>query len=315
MPEIVSIGEVLIDLVATEQPAGGSWKLVANAGGAPANVAVGVARLGVSAGFVGCVGNDGFGRFLIDTLQSNGVDCQCVAVHEKYPTTLATVTLDENGDRSFAFYRSNTADTEIPVTDKVKEYISGAQIVVFGAVSLAHPDGRESVLSLLGAVRDGLVAFDPNYRPSLWKSEEEAREIIGKVIKQADIVKVSEEELEFLTGGTTTRDAQKLMANHRLFLVSRGEKGCSVLTASGNAYELPAFRRKAVDTTGAGDAFLAGLLTAISLAPDCLTEEGEKLKDAVQFAQAAAAVSVERYGAIPSLPTRDEVELVLRSEN
>ena len=295
MPEIVSIGEVLIDLIATEQPAGGSWNLVANAGGAPANVAVGVARLGVSAGFVGSVGKDGFGRFLIDTLESNGVDCQCVAVHEEYPTTLATVTLDEKGDRSFAFYRSNTADVEIPVTDGVRKYISQARIVVFGAVSLAHRKARESVLSLIDEVKDGLVAFDPNYRASLWESETEAREVILDTIKRADIVKVSEEELDFLTGGTTIEDARRLLPTIAYSLISRGEKGCSVLTASGSNYELPAFRRRAVDTTGAGDAFLAGLLTAIQLDPGCLTEEGERLKDAVQFAQAAAAVTVGRY--------------------
>lgn len=313
MPEIVSIGEVLIDLVATEQPSAGSWRLVANAGGAPANVAVGVARLGVSAGFVGCVGDDGFGRFLIDTLKANGVDCQCVAVHDKYPTTLATVTLDETGERSFAFYRSRTADTQIPVSDEVKAYIAKANIVVFGAVSLAHREARESVRSLLAAARNVLVVFDPNYRPSLWESETEAREVILEFMKRADVVKVSEEELEFLTGGTAAEDAQRLIADHRLFVVSRGEKGCTVLTASKNVYELPAFRRKAVDTTGAGDAFLAGLLTAISFDPECLAEEGDRLKNAVQFAQAAAAVSVERYGAIPSLPTRDEVEQVLQS--
>ena len=199
------------------------------------------------------------------------------------------------------------------MTDGVRKYISQARIVVFGAVSLAHRKARESVLSLIDEVKDGLVAFDPNYRASLWESETEAREVILDTIKRADIVKVSEEELDFLTGGTTIEDARRLFANHRLFLISRGEKGCSVLTASGSNYELPAFRRRAVDTTGAGDAFLAGLLTAIQLDPGCLTEEGERLKDAFQFAQAAAAVTVGRYGAIPSLPTRDEVEGVLQS--
>ncbi|MDW8060129.1 MAG: PfkB family carbohydrate kinase [Thermomicrobium sp.] len=316
MFDVVSCGELLIDFVAlrrgvrlTEAPA-----FRRAAGGAPANVAVGVARLGKRAAFLGQVGDDDFGRYLAATLERSGVDVRGLRFSSAARTALAFVSLRADGERDFLFYRHPSADMLWRPEDVDRSVAGSTRIFHFGSISLIDEPARSATLAALAeaSAHGALVSYDPNLRLALWPSARAAREGILRGWQEAELVKISEDELEFLTGSRDPAAARQLWHDRlRLLVVTRGANGCSYLTPETNG-SVPGFAVRVVDTTGAGDGFTAGLLVA-------LLEQGNdwsvsSLERALRFANAVGALVCTRRGAIPALPTRARVERFLRTD-
>ncbi|MBO4378972.1 MAG: carbohydrate kinase [Clostridia bacterium] len=308
--KITTIGEILIDMTQTHIDQNGIPHFAANPGGAPANVAVAAAKLGIESGFIGCVGDDSYGRFLRDTLVRYGVSTEGLQVSHSASTTLAIVTVDEKGERSFSFYRKPGADTRIKA-DKAVEAIKGSGILHFGSVSLTDPVCRDAVVTTVQAAKKAgmLITYDPNYRAALWENEDAAVLQMRAVLPLCDIVKISDEETMLLCGVKEPEAAlQKLMdLGVRLAVVTLGAKGalwrCGSMTGM-----VPGFSVKVADTNGAGDTFFGAFLSRIAARGglDGLTEE--EINGYVRFANKAASLTTSRPGAIPAMPTLQEVQ-------
>lgn len=273
MIDVVAMGELLIDFVsvATGVSIKDSPGFTKAPGGAPANVAVGVRRLGRTSGFIGKVGSDDFGRFLGETLAREGVDTRGVRYEDRARTMLAFVSLGPDGEREFMFYRHPSADMLLEPSEIDTGLIAEARVFHHGSISLITEPSRSATVVAVKAARaaGALVSYDPNLRLPLWPTPDEARSAILAAALSADIIKVSEEELAFLTGATEVvegvRRLRDIVATDCAIVVTRGRHGCA-LALGGSAglwLEVPGFDVRAVDTTGAGDAFVAGLLVGI----------------------------------------------------
>ena len=308
--KITTIGEILIDMTQTHIDQNGIPHFAANPGGAPANVAVAAAKLGIESGFIGCVGDDSYGRFLRDTLVRYGVSTEGLQVSHSASTTLAIVTVDEKGERSFSFYRKPGADTRIKA-DKAVEAIKGSGILHFGSVSLTDPVCRDAVVTTVQAAKKAgmLITYDPNYRAALWENEDAAVLQMRAVLPLCDIVKISDEETMLLCGIKEPEAAlQKLMdLGVRLAVVTLGAKGALWRCGSMSGM-VPGFSVKVADTNGAGDTFFGAFLSRIAARGglDGLTEE--EINGYVRFANKAASLTTSRPGAIPAMPTLQEVQ-------
>ncbi|CAH2070312.1 unnamed protein product [Thlaspi arvense] len=317
---VVCFGEMLIDFVPT---VGGVSLAEAPAfkkapGGAPANVAVGVSRLGGSSAFVGKVGDDEFGRMLADILRLNNVDNSGMRFDHKARTALAFVTLRADGEREFLFFRHPSADMLLLESELDKNLIQKAKIFHYGSISLIEEPCRSTQLAAMKIAKasGSLLSYDPNLRLPLWPSEEAARKEIMSIWDLADVIKVSEDEITFLTGGDDPYDdevvLQKLFhPNLKLLVVSEGPNGCRYYTQEFKG-RVGGVKVKAVDTTGAGDAFVSGLLNSLASDLTLLTDE-KKLREALLFANACGAITVTERGAIPAMPTMNAVQDLLSS--
>jgi fructokinase len=317
MPDIVCLGEALVDMVATSR----GLSLVQApefhkaAGGAPTNVAAGVAILGGSAGLIAQVGKDHFGEFIKQTLWDAGVDLSHFKQNADYATQLAFIALDGGGVPDFAFHVKQSADQMLDPGHLDANYIREAQVFHLGSITMiADPARSASVAALEIALEEGLlISVDPNLRPPLWKSLEDAHEAITSLVKVADFLKVSQEEMTFITGREDL--AEGIRALHgmgpELVAVTRGYEGCAIF--NGRDYlELPAFRVPIVDTTGCGDAFVAATLARIVDSDNDIGDmEADELEDIFRFANAAAALAATAEGAIPSMPGLEEVQELL----
>jgi fructokinase len=311
MFDVIACGELLIDFVSTQSGVtlGEAPAFQKAPGGAPANVAVGVARLGYRAGFLGQVGDDDFGHFLADTIAEAGVDVGGLRFSSEARTALAFVSLRSDGERSFMFYRHPSADMLWRPEDVDREYLAGARIFHHGSISLINEPSRSATLAAIEYARatGALISYDPNLRLALWPSVEAARAGMLAAWPMADLIKVSEEELEFLTGEADIARAARSLWSERLKLlvVTRGRAGCMYFTpdSSGTA---PAFTVIPVDTTGAGDGFVAGLLAG--LLDGGLSWDAANLERALRLGNAVGALATTQKGAIPALPTRPRVE-------
>jgi fructokinase len=325
MPDVLTIGEALIDFVSTradvtlrEAPA-----FEKAAGGAPANVAVGLARLGVSSGFIGRVGDDPFGHFLADTLAAEGVDVSQLGFERKARTGLAFVSLTAEGERDFVFFRHPSADVFLSPGHINPSYVKNARAIVYGSIGLIAEPCRSGVLKALAIAHGAgaLRVYDANLRLSLWGSESEARYGLRLGLDRADVAKLSQDELEFLSGNRDLAAGMKTLwraqssqgEGMRLMIVTLGAQGCAYSTDT-DFGQIPGYGVDTVDTTGAGDGFLAGLLAEL-LCPggqqaldSALSFRRESVERALRFANAAGALSTTRRGAIPALPTRVQVE-------
>lgn len=320
MPTAVCLGEALVDFVAdtagvTLSECPGFRKAP---GGAPANVAVGLARLGVEAAFLGRVGEDPFGHFLEQTLSGAGVDTRFVTFDGEARTGLAFVSLRADGERDFVFYRNPSADMLHRPEHIPESALEGCRIYHFGSISLIQEPSRSATLDALHRARKAgaRISFDPNLRPPLWPSLDQARKEIREALPLADVVKVSEEEAEFLFGAApidTHLDAL-LRAGPRLAAVTLGAGG-SCLANGATRVRVPGYAVQAVDTTGAGDAFVAGLLTALLESTDPADLTAADLGEIGRFANAMGAITCLRKGAIPALPTRERVQEFLASQS
>jgi len=319
MPTALCLGEALVDFVAdahgvslAECP--GFRKA---AGGAVANVAAGLARLEVETAFLGKVGEDPFGHFLEQTLAGAGVDTRFLRFDREARTGLAFVSLQADGERDFVFFRNPSADMLHRPDEVPEEALTGCRVYQFGSISLIQDPSRSATLETLrrARARGALVSFDPNLRPALWPDLDTARSQILAALPEADVVKASEEEAEFLYGpGSLEEQAARLLAaGPRLAAITRGAGGSYLATRSASAL-VPGFPVQAVDATGAGDAFMAGLLSGLleSGSPDTLGEAD--LARLGRFANACGALTCLHKGAIPALPQRAVVEGFLREE-
>jgi fructokinase len=315
--DVVACGELLIDFVSTESGVtlaqAPAFKKAA--GGAPANVAVGVARLGYRAGFMGQVGEDDFGHFLADTLAGAGVDTGGLRYSTEARTALAFVSLRPDGERSFMFYRHPSADMLWRPADVDAAFAGSTRVFHYGSISLIGEPSRSATLAALAHARAGgaLISYDPNLRLPLWPSAEAARTGMLDGWQHADLAKVSEEELAFLSGETDMeRGARSLWhTGLRLLVVTCGAQGCVYFTRRGSG-KLPGYSVQAVDTTGAGDGFVAGLLAGLL---ECdLDWSDEQLVQALRFGNAVGALTTMQRGAIPALPGREAVETFMQRE-
>lgn len=310
---VVCFGEMLIDFVPTT-----SGLSLADApafkkapGGAPANVAVGISRLGGSSAFIGKVGEDEFGYMLADILKENNVNSDGMRFDPGARTALAFVTLRNDGEREFMFYRNPSADMLLQEDELDLELIRKAKVFHYGSISLITEPCKSAHIAAARAAKDAgvILSYDPNLRLPLWPSAESAREGILSIWETADIIKISEEEISFLTQGEDPYDdnvVRKLYhPNLKLLLVTEGPEGCRYYTKDFNG-RVRGIKVDAVDTTGAGDAFVAGILSRLASDVSLLQDEG-KLRDALSFANACGALTVMERGAIPALPTREVV--------
>jgi len=328
VPEIITFGEALIDFVAAEAGHTLSEALYFQkaAGGAPLNTAVGLARLGARCGFMGQVGADPFGAFLAETLQSAGVDTALLKFSQRARTGLAFVSLTPEGERDFCFFRHPSADMLFGPDDIPASCFQKARIFHFGSISAIQEPCRSATHRALQLADEAelLCSFDPNLRLSLWSDPETARETILSLANSAQIIKLSQEELVFLSGlpaGEVSRaedleaGVRQLWHDHlQLLVVTLGPSGCAGFTGEKSLF-LPGISVPTVDTTGAGDGFMAGLLFQLSRSnslPDILSSP-EGLEQALQFANAAGALTTTRRGAVPALPDYQAVHALLSS--
>lgn len=317
MPDVVTLGELLIDFVPTvsgvtliEAPA---FKKAA--GGAPANVAAGLAKLGVSCGFFGKVGDDGFGHFLKQTLEEVGVNTNGLIFSSQARTMLAFVSLTAEGEREFLFYRHPSADMLYSPEEVDYAQLKTAKIFHFGSISLISEPSRSATLAAIATARENgiIVSYDPNLRLSLWPDAESAKTGMMSVWEFADLIKVSDDELKFLTGLTDIESAVKNLwtDNLRLMVVTFGKTGCAYFKPEFHG-EVPGFQVTPVDTTGAGDGFVAGLLKGLLTYPQAWEDEAQ-LRQVCRLANAVGALTTTSRGAIPALPTLEQVNAFLAS--
>ena len=266
--------------------------------------------MGVESAFVGCIGEDAFGTLLRDTLIRNHVDISGLQVTPVTNTTLAVVTVDETGERSFSFYRKPGADTRIEAAQAI-EAVKGTGILHFGSVSLTDPSCRDTIVNTVSAAKESgaLITYDPNYRAVLWQNEAAAMLQMRAVLPLCDIVKISDEETKLLCGVENPHAAaQKLMdIGVKLAVVTLGSKGA--LWRFGDlAGEVAGFKVKVADTNGAGDTFFGALLSRIAEHGGLDGLTADDLNEYVRFANKAASLTTSRPGAIPAMPTKEEVE-------
>ncbi|KAK4424973.1 Fructokinase-2 [Sesamum alatum] len=313
---IVSFGEMLIDFVPTVSgvslaEAPGFLKAP---GGAPANVAIAVARLGGKAAFVGKLGDDEFGHMLAGILKENDVSADGVNFDKGARTALAFVTLRADGEREFMFYRNPSADMLLTPDELNLELIRSAKVFHYGSISLIVEPCRSAHLKAMEVAKSAgaLLSYDPNLRLPLWPSAEYAKEQIKSIWNKADVIKVSDEELVFLTGNDKVDDESAMSLWHdnlKLLLVTLGAKGCRYYTKNFRG-GVEGFAVKTVDTTGAGDSFVGALLGKI-VDDHSIIQDEARLKEALKYACACGAITTTKKGAIPALPTHSEVLSVL----
>ncbi|MFQ5576997.1 MAG: PfkB family carbohydrate kinase [Anaerolineae bacterium] len=315
MADVVCMGELLVDFVPTQAgvslaDAPGFKKA---AGGAPANVAVGLARLGVKSEFMGQVGDDEFGRFLARTLNDNGVGTESLVFSAAAQTGLAFVSLGAQGERDFMFYRHPSADMLFEPAAVNVEAIRQARAFHFGSISLISEPSRSATMRALDAAAGSgrLISFDPNLRPALWPEEADARAGLALGWQRAQIIKAAAEEVVFLSGQADIgRGVARLWhPDLQLVAVTEGAAGCRYFTPGGEG-RVPGFAVQAVDTTGAGDGFTAAMLAGLLARPDDWPER-VVLEQVLRVANAAGALTTTRRGAIPALPDRAAVEALV----
>lgn len=312
--EVVTCGELLIDFVATEagETLAQASLFKKSPGGAPANVAVGIARLGHHVGFLGQVGDDAFGHFLVDTLHHDGVDVRGIQFSSQARTALAFVSLLAYSEREFMFYRHPSADMLWRPEQIDPAYMAEARIFHYGSISLIHELSRSATLTALKYAQNNgaLLSYDPNLRLSLWPSPDAARAGILDGWRHAEVIKVSEEELMFLSNESTLESAvRSLWHEHlRLLVVTQGKAGCAYFTAATSGH-VPGFTVQTKDTTGAGDGFVAGMLTGL-LEGGFLWDKAV-IERALALGNAVGALSTTQVGAISALPARREALALL----
>jgi fructokinase len=311
--KIVALGEVVADIYRGEPISDVELGFVARPGGAPANVAVAASRLGSAAAFVGSVGEDLFGDFILRALESEGVETGGVS-RQSAPTrtSLAFVEIAPDGDRAFTFYRTKpAADELLSAEDVTEKLIAGASFVNFGSIPLIREPARSAThrIARLAREHDVPVAFDVNFREHLWQGREAAREAVDPLLDLSTIVKLGDDELEPLLGTDDIDEAARTLLDRGvpLVLVSKGPDGAFYATSEFRG-EVPAFDiEEVVDATGAGDAFLAAAL--VHLSDGAFTEE--QVREATLRGCAAGALACTAYGAMSALPNLDELARVV----
>ena len=310
--DVVALGELLIDFTENGVSGQGNPLFEANPGGAPCNLLAMMAKLGDKCAFIGKVGDDVFGRQLRAALLEVGIDDTALLTDPEAPTTLAFVKNGPDGEREFTFLRENGADIRLRPEDLPEEMLRSTAVFHFGSLSLTHEGVRAATRRAVEIARESgaLVSFDPNLRPALWDSLDEAKAQIAWGLARCDVLKIADNEAFFITGEDDPHEAalalQRQYPNIRLLFLTRGADGSSVYHADGSVY-VPAFRLgEAVDTTGAGDTFGGCALHHVLLRgiDRC---NNDSLPRILRLANAAAGLVTQRKGALRSMPTREEI--------
>lgn len=320
MKKVISIGEALIDFIPLEK--GVALKDVSNfirvPGGAPLNVSAAVAKLGGESQMLTKLGSDSFGDAILEEVKPLGVDVSRIGRTRKANTALAFVSLKEDGERDFSFYRNPSADMLLNKEEIIEEDFKEGSILHFCSVSLIDAPIKDAHRKAIEFAKKNscLISFDPNVRLPLWENKEDCRNAILEFLEFANILKVSDEELEFITGIKDESEALDSLFKGSIEVViyTKGTEGAEFITKNRKIFS-PSFKVKAQDTTGAGDSFIGALLYQIAreeLTVDQLISlENEKIKDMLTFCNATAALTVSKKGAIGALPSRDEVEKMI----
>ncbi|QIE75242.1 aminoimidazole riboside kinase [Glaesserella parasuis] len=307
MSKIWVLGDAVVDLI----PDGDNHYLRC-AGGAPANVAVGVSRLGGEAGFIGRVGNDPLGKFMQQTLQAEKVSTEQMILDPQQRTSTVIVGLDQ-GERSFTFMVNPSADQFLEVND-LPNFQQGEWLHCC-SIALINDPSRSTTIEAIRRVKQagGFVSFDPNLRESLWSSLDEMKKVVNSVVAMADVLKFSEEELTLLTNTTNLEDATKEVTSlypEKLIIITLGKDG-AIYHLNGKSQVVAGKALKPVDTTGAGDAFMSGLLAGLSQVSNW-KESDAVLVEVIRKANASGALATTAKGAMSALPNKAELEAFLK---
>lgn len=314
MNGVICLGEALIDFIPLDSE---NLTYQKAPGGAPANVAVGISKLGGKAAFIGKVGDDVLGHFLKETLEGYGVDTAPLFMTNEARTGVTFVTLEPSGERSFSFYIDPSADRFLRKEDLDPSLFKNNKIFHFGSISLISEPSRSATLWAIDKAKEAgmLVSYDPNLRLGLWESEDQARETILSVLPSADILKVSDEELTFLTGDASLEKGLAKLPEVPLALLTLGGEG-SIYSFKGETGKVPALRCQVVDTTGAGDAFVSGILYSINESPKPLASHSEQeIREMVRFASISGGLATTKKGAMAGLPKLDEIRNYFNGES
>ena len=314
--DVVALGELLIDFTENGLSGQGNPLLEANPGGAPCNVLAMLKRLGKKTAFIGKVGNDQFGKMLKEVVEESGTDVSGLAMDEQVHTTLAFVHTFPDGDREFSFYRNPGADMMLTKEEVDPELIKKARIFHFGTLSSTHAGVREATRYAIDVAKENglLVSFDPNLREPLWESLDQAKEEILYGMSKCDILKISDNEMEFMTGTTDYNKGVEMLREQfdiPLICVTLGREGSRAFYKDMIVEAAPFVREDTIETTGAGDTFEACTLNYIlEHGLEDLTEEN--LKEMLTFANAGASIITTRKGALKVMPEKEEIEKVIR---
>lgn len=309
--DVVALGELLIDFTQNGLSAQGNGLFEANPGGAPCNVLSMLNNLGKQTAFIGKVGNDQFGLMLKKTLEELGIGTENLMLDNEIHTTLALVHTFEDGDRDFSFYRNPGADMMLRGDELKEDLLKDTRLFHFGTLSMTHEGVREATKKAVGIAKEAgaLISFDPNLREPLWDSLDHAKEQIRWGLAQCDILKISDNEIQWLTGEDDfTAGVKKIREEFPipLILVSMGKEGSRAYYKDGFVEVAPFLQEHTIETTGAGDTFCACILNYVldhGLAD--LTQE--QLQEMLTFANGAASIITTRKGALRVMPTRQEV--------
>ena len=307
MYDVVALGELLIDFTTIRADSDGYPTMAAHPGGAPANFLAAIAKFGGKAAMLGKVGTDTFGKLLTSTLREVGIETKGIVASDEFFTTLAFVTLDANGDREFAFARKPGADTQLRFDELELSLLDETCVFHFGTLSLTGEPSRTTTYRAVEYAREHgkLITFDPNLRKPLWRELDEAKQQMLWGLAHADVVKISDEEVEFLFGLGVQEGAQYILEHFpvKLVFVTCGPDGCWFQNKNASGH-LDSLRNiKVVDTTGAGDIFSGSAvwkLLQTGKAPEALDEAA--LREIVSFACTAAGLSTTKPGGISSVP-------------
>ncbi len=314
--DVVALGELLVDLTQAGLSAQGNPLYEANPGGAPCNVLAMLQKLGKKTAFAGKVGDDLHGRFLVKAAQGAGIDTSPVVLSPMHDTTLAFVALAEDGDREFAFIRRNGADTALSADEVPESLLADCAVFHFGSLSLTHEPARAATVAAVGyAKKHGcLITFDPNLRPPLWDSLDEAREQMLWGCGQCSVLKLAKEELLFITGeaGLQAGAAEILrrFGNIGLLLVTDGKNGAYAYYEGQQLFSPTFLEVKTIDTTGAGDTFMGYCIDALLDSP-LSALNAEKLGAILRSANAAASLVTTKKGALCNMPSKEEIEQLI----
>ncbi len=310
--DIICMGEMLIDFTPGEQ----KNTYTANPGGAPANVAIATARNQLDTAFLGILGNDDFGKLLKETLEKDGVKMLCPVLTDQAVTTMAFVTLYEGGERSFTFARKPGADILLSEEDVKESDIRECRMLHAGSVSLSDAPSRDAVFMAMKLANDNhkLVSFDINYRDMIWHDAPRCKSEVEKVLPFVDLLKISDEELDFV-GGEEGIQATMEKYGITVLIETLGSKGAKYFF-QGTSGVIAGRKVNAIDATGAGDAFWGGFLSSILMnGIDSVADITEEtVKNALAYGNTSGSLCVQKMGGIPALPTKAEIERCISEE-
>lgn len=316
MYDVIAIGELLIDFTCKSTDADGYPTMEAHPGGAPANFLAALNKYGAKTALLGKVGKDTFGKLLLTTLKNAGIDCAGMVEDDSVFTTMAFVTLDETGDREFAFARKPGADTQIRFEEIDLSMLENTKVFHFGTLSLTDEPAKEATQKCVAYAKSkgAMITFDPNLRKPLWKDLADAKKQMLWGLQQSDVVKISDEEVEFLFGLSPEAGAAHILniCGVKLVFVTCGAEGCYFSNGSAKGHVPGISGIHVKDTTGAGDIFggsAVSQLLKLGKAPEELSEQ--QLRQIVDFACTAAGLSTTRPGGISSVPSIEEVQTML----